>query len=183
MLKEHDGVIVVDGGEHETQRILRCRGIDHLQAGDVGHPRFQRLGVLRCCAHARAAWQTHHHRQRYLAAEHIAHFGGLVYQLIHADGQKVTEHQLGDGAEPRGRGADGGADDGPLADRSIAHTFFAELIKHSGGYAEASSESAHVLAEQQHVGILTHPDAHGFTDGFCITHFFHLARTSSTMSE
>ena len=55
MLKEHDGVIVVDGGEHETQRILRCRGIDHLQAGDVGHPRFQRLGVLRCCAHARAA--------------------------------------------------------------------------------------------------------------------------------
>ena len=35
----------------------------------------------------------------HLAAEHIAHLGGVVDQLVHADADEVDEHQFGYGPE------------------------------------------------------------------------------------
>ena len=36
-----------------------------------------------------------------LAAEHVAHLGGVVQHLVHADAYEVDEHQLGDGPHSR----------------------------------------------------------------------------------
>ena len=148
VLKVHDGVVVVDGREHEAQGVLRAGGVDDLQAGDVGQPGLEALGVLRRGARARARGQADDHGHGNLAAEHIAHLGGLVDELVHADGEEVAEHQLGYGPQARGRRADGAAYYRALGDGRIAHALGAELVEHAHGHAEAAAELADVLAEE-----------------------------------
>jgi len=183
LLEEHHGVVVVDGGEQQSQGVLSVAGVYDLQAGNVGQPGFKALAVLGGAAGAAAGGQTHHHGQVYLAAEHIAHLCGLVHQLIHTDGKEVVEHQLSDRAQAGGSGANGGTDDGALGNGGIAHALGSELVEHAGGHAEAAAESAYIFTEKNNVGILAHPDAHCLADGFSISHHTHLTRTSSTISE
>ena len=86
LLKNIDGVIVVDCAEQQSQSVLeRCWDI-RPQAGSVGEPRFKALVVLSSAAKIRRR-QTHHHGQVYLAAEHIPHFAAWFTQLIHTDGK------------------------------------------------------------------------------------------------
>jgi len=183
VLHKHHGVVIVNGGEHQTQRILRCGGKYHLQTGDMGDPCLQRLGVLCGGADTGTGGQTHHHGHGDLAPEHVAHLSRLIDQLVHADGQKVDKHQLCDGAQTGGSSTNGHADDGAFRDGSVLDALAAELMKHTGGNAKAAAESANVFAEQQDIGVLTHPDAHALTNCFSIGHRFHLTRTSSTISE
>ena len=139
--------------------------------------------MLRRGTGTRAGGHTQYHGHRDLAAEHITHLRRLIDQLVHADGQKVAEHQLGDGPQSGRRRADRAADDGAFGDRRVAHSIRAELIYHSGADTEAAAERADVFAEQYDVGVFTHPYAHALADAFSVSHHFHLSRTSSTISE
>ena len=71
-----------------------------------------------------------------LPAEHIAHLGGVVQHLVHADADEVDEHQLADGSRPGGGGADGGADEGCFGQRRVQHALVAELLNQADGGAE-----------------------------------------------
>ena len=85
----------------QAECILRSGGIDYLKSGYMGNPGFERLGMLRRGTGTRAGGHTQYHGHRDLAAEHITHLRRLIDQLVHADGQKVAEHQLGDGPQSR----------------------------------------------------------------------------------
>ena len=183
VLHKHDGVFIINGGEHKPQRILRGGGIYDLQAGNMGDPCLQGLRVLCGGTYSCAAGQAYHHGHGDFSAEHIAHLCRLIHQLIHAHRQEIAEHQLGNGAQAGGGGADSGANNGTLRNRGIPYPLVTKLIEHTGSNTKAAAEGSHILAKQQDTGIFAHPDAHAFTDRFCITHLFHLARTSSTISE
>ena len=135
-------------------------------------------------AGAGACGQTHDHRQGNVAAEHVAHFGRLVDQLVHTDGQKVVEHQLSNRTEAGCRAADGAADDGAFGNRGIAYTLGSELIEHAGADTEAAAECTDVFTEQDHSRVFAHPDGHCLADGFTVSHHLtHLSRTSALISE
>ena len=110
-------------------------------------------------------------------AEHVAHLGGVVEELVHADADKVDEHQLGDGAHAGGSSANGGAHECGLRQRGVQDALVAELLDEAAGGAEGSApgvDDAQMLATGAAGDFLAHDDdgrvaAHllgqGFVDG------------------
>ena len=104
-----------------------------------------------------------------LSAKHVAHLGGVVEQLVHADPDEVHEHQLGDGAHAGGGGADGGAHESGFGKGCVEDTLVAELLDQAAGGAESAAPSVHdaqVFAAGAAGNFLAHDD-----DGFVAAHF------------
>ncbi len=95
VFKEADHVIVADGRLEQPLGIVWIRGGDDLQAGHVGEPGLQALGVLGGVAHAGPGRGPVNDRQGGLAAEHVAVLGRLVHDLVHGDAHEVLVHELG----------------------------------------------------------------------------------------
>ena len=122
--------------------------------------------MLRCRTRADAGEHDEGHLD--LAAEHVAHLGGVVEKLVHADADEVHEHQLGDGAHAGGGGADGGADEGGFGERGVQHALVAELLDQAARGAERAApgvNDAQVLAAGAAGDLLAHDD-----DGFVAAH-------------
>ena len=79
------------------------------------------LRVLRGELRARAGGRADHERDADLAAEHLAHLGGVVHDHVHGDEDEVDRHDLDDGPQAEHRRADAGADEALLRDRRLAH--------------------------------------------------------------
>lgn len=156
VLDEDDGVGVVDGGAQKAVGVGGVARADDAQARNVGEPRLQALRVLRPGADARAVGRAQDHRHRTLAAEHEPRLGRLVDDGVHGDAAEVHEHDLDDRLEAADGGADGGTDDGRLGDRRVAHPLRPERVEQATRHTEGTARNRHVLAEQNHVGVVAH---------------------------
>ena len=67
-------------------------------------------------------------------------FRGMVDQLIHRQGDKVDEHDLDNGSEPRRCRADSETHDRAFADRRVDHPIRAKLFSESFSDAEGAAE-------------------------------------------
>ena len=178
MLKEHHGVVVADGGQQQALGGVSIRRADAFESRDVAEQRVEGLGVLGGAAEPRADAGEHDERNLDLPAEHVAHLGGVVEQLVHADADEIDEHQLGDGAHTGGSGADGGAHEGSFGERGVQHALVAELLNQAAGGAERAAPGVHdaqmlaagaagdFLAHDDDGGVATHFLDEGFIDGF-----------------
>ena len=120
---------------------------------------IEALAVLRGGAEAGAVHGADHHRGHRLAAEHVLELGGLVEDLVEADPHEVDEHQLGDRAQPGGRGTDGGTDEAALGDRRVQHAVAAELGHQPLGDAERAAPGVVLAGRAQAAGdVLAHDD-------------------------
>ena len=123
-----------------------------------------------------------HDRALCLPAEHVAEFGALVEDLVHAAAEEVDEHQLGDRSQTsRGR-PDGGADETRLGDRGIQDPVATELLDETLGDAHRPAPgiivhevidhgaAGDVLAQEDDGGILAHGDLQCLVDGLLVGH-------------
>ena len=139
--------------------------------------RVEHFGVLR--RHANAGADVRNQRERHLdpAAGHVASEGRLVHHLVQADADEVHEHQLGYGAEPGQRRADGGPKIAHLRDGRVEHALFAELAQQAlvlgecaapgvrQPLAPAAPAAGHVFAQQDDGAVAPHLLAERLVDG------------------
>ena len=82
--------------------------------------------------------------------------GGHGDDGIEGAGDEVGELELDDRALAHPGGADRGADESLLGDRSVHHAVGAELPVEAGSDAEGAAEDADVLPEQEDAVVLAH---------------------------
>ena len=108
--------------------------------------------------------RSHDHRDRELAAGHVAELGRLVHKLVHALEEKIGVLHVGDGPHAEHRRADSRPCDRFFTDRRIDHPLVAELLHQAEVNAEGAAETAlhpDVLANEKNFRIA----AHFFGDG------------------
>ena len=121
-----------------------------------------------------------HHGHLGLAAEHVAHLGGLVHQLIHTDGDEVGELDFGHGTHSGNRRADGRPHDGRLADGSVPNALGPEFLDHPHRNPEGPAVNPDIFAHHEHRLIPAHFDAERLAYRFGVGYLPH-AYTSSAM--
>ena len=182
VLDEEHGVRLADGGLEQPARVARGGGHDHDQARHVAEPRLEALGMLGRVALARAALRADHQRHLDLAAEHVAHLGDLVDDLVHADAGEVDEHDLGHGHEAGERGAEGGADDRGLGDRGVDQALPAELVEEALRDGHGAAELPDVLADHEHPFVPAELLAQREADRLAVAHLHARAAAAAARS-
>src|SRR4051812_359918 len=61
VLEIHDRIGIIDGSDHESFCICRCRRINYFESGRVHKPGFIALAVKWPCAYSTACWHTDHY--------------------------------------------------------------------------------------------------------------------------
>ena len=148
--REHR-IVVPRRGDQETLGVIGRGRRNDLQARQVAEPRFQALGVLRGQVPAAPGHGYHRDGQLGGAAEHVAHLGHLVGDLVHALAHEVHEHDVDDGSQAgRGR-TDAQAHDAFLRDGRVDHALRPELLQEPPVGAEHAPGAADVLAGDEGV--------------------------------
>jgi hypothetical protein len=152
VVEKDDGVVVADGGFEQPFDVVGGAGHDDFDQGQVHKEGVDRLAVVGAGADAAAVLGHKDDGQPGLSAEHIAHGGGLVGDLVEGQVEKGAEHQVDDRAQPGGGGADTGAGDTQLGDGGVDDPGVAEL----GVQPACAGEDAEpdILADQDDVGVL-----------------------------
>src|SRR5215218_2311015 len=101
-------------------------------------------GVLPSRVDAGADHGPNHHRALRLPAKHVAQFGALVEDLVHAAAEEVDEHQLGDRSQPGRRRADRRADETRFGDWGVEHAPSTELLHEPLRYAHHAAPGVFV---------------------------------------
>ena len=116
-------------------------------------PDLQALAVLRRRAPGGAQVGAKDDGRPPFPARHVVHFGGLVDQLIHDDGQKVAKHDI----DHRAQTGHGGADRQPgktgFGDGRIHDALRAKLLHQPGGDFEGRAGFRHIFADQEDRGV------------------------------
>src|SRR5467141_4400090 len=112
--------------------------------------------MLRAEARARSVRRADHERNRYLPVAHVARLGDLVRDIIPAAGEKVREHDLGDGPEARHRRAHRRAEDGELRNRRVLYPPRPELLQQPDRGLEDAAGGGGVLAEEHDAFVAPH---------------------------
>ena len=86
-------------------------------------------------------------RHVHLAAEHVAHLGDLVHDLVHGARDEVGEVHVRHGTHPADGRTQGGADDRRFRDRRVEDPILAELLHEPLGDGEGCA-GPQILAEQ-----------------------------------
>ena len=166
LVEHHDHrVVVARGADDQPLGVVGRAGHHHLQAGQVADPSLQALAVLGGEAGAGAGHAEDGDRQRGPPAEHVAHLGELVGDLVHAFAHEVHEHHVDDRAAAGGGGADAEADDALLGNRRIKHPVRAEFLQDAVVVAVHAAGFGDVLAGHEGVRLFLHHRAHAFGDG------------------
>ena len=164
VVEEYDGVVIANGGDHQALRGVGVGWHHALEAGEVREDGVEGLGVLGRRVQARAHAGHDGERQRYLAAEHVAHLGGVVGDLVGAHAEEAHVHKLDDGTQSCGRRADARPDESGLGDGRVANAVRAELGDEALGQAHRSApgvDDALVLAARAARHVLAHDDNGG----------------------
>ena len=166
VLQEDHRIVVADRLDQQPLRVIGAGGDHHLQPGDMGEDRIQRLAVLRARAGAGAVGGADDQRRGRAAAEHVAEFGRLIHDLVQADAEEIDEHDFRHRPQPGHRGPCGRADEPALADGRVQHAFGAEPPQQPLGHAEGAAPGillarcagppGHVLAQHDDPRIARH---------------------------
>ena len=169
VLEEHDRIGIANGALQQAFEVACGIGHYDLEAGHGHRPVLHGLRVLRAETRARAVAGLDDERQLDLAVRHVAGLRDLVRDDVPAHGEEVGEHDLGDRAQARHRGAHGGAQDRLLGDGRVLHALAAELVEEPDGGLEHATGSGDVLAQEHDVGITAHFLRHAGRDGLTIS--------------
>ena len=122
---------------------------DDLQAGDVGEPGLEHLGVLGPDLETAADGRAQDHGDRGPAPGHVAELGRVVGQLVETEAEEVHEHDLGHRPQTAEGGPDGRPHDGLLGDGGVADAVGAVLGREALGHPEdAAAGIGDVLTEE-----------------------------------
>ena len=121
-----------------------------------------------------AGRRPHNHRELlHLSAAHIAHFRGLIGQIIKTDRSKINKHDFRHGPHPHQCSPKSRSHDGSFRYRGVHHPFRTEFIVKTGSDAETTTESPYVFTEYEHVVIELHFMTQCLTDGLSIGNLAH----------
>ena len=148
-------------------------GDHHLDAGDVGGPGMDGLGVLSRGGASATQGQAHHHGHVALAAGHVSDLGHLVEELVAADHHEVGEHQLHHRAQAGQGRANAHAHEPLLRDGGILYTQITILVPQPHGALEVAADDADVLAHLEYGIIPRHLLVQGLPDGVSHHQFSH----------
>ena len=125
--------------------------------------------MLRCRSIPDANGHAGHQGHTALAAKHVAVFGGLVDDFIHAAQGKVDHAHLHHRAHARQRHAHAAAHDGRFTDRGVDDAVRAKGLLQAFVLAKDAAPS-HVLAHDHHALVGFHFSLHGQHGGLAVTH-------------
>ena len=152
-LQEEHRVVVLDGGDQQALGVVGV-GRDHrLQPRHVGEQGLHALGVGVAAEDAAAIGAADGHGGGEVGGRAVAQPRRLADQLVVGGVDVVGELDLHDGAQAVGAHADGGAHDAALRDRRVEAAGQAVLLLQPVGDAEHAPKEAHVLTEDQDVGV------------------------------
>ncbi len=171
VLVDHHRIGILDGREQHALHIVRSGRLDHLQAWHMAEPCLEALAVLRGSARAGTGGKAHDDRHRNGAAQHVAHLGGLVDDLLHGERREIGELELEDRTHASHGCTDCDASAAQLRDRRIHHALGAEAFHQIAGDLESAAIDADVLAHEEHALIALHGNGHGFLDGLRVAQF------------
>ena len=152
-LQEDDRVVVLDGGDQQTLRVVGSGRHDGLQAAHVREECFRALAVRLPAVDATATRHAHRHWRRELGPRPVPQSGRFREQLIQTRVHVVGDLDLGNGPQPVCPHADRHTDDAALGDRCIEHAMAAVLLLQTFCAAKDAPEVPDVLAENNHVVI------------------------------
>ena len=132
--------------------------------------------MLRAKAKARAAKGPNDDRRLDAASRHETVLGDAVGDLVEADPEKVSEHDLDDRPVACKSKAKRRADKPGLRDRRIADARRAELLVKALACLEGTAGLADILAHDQCLRIASHLLAQRRGDRFPVADFLHAAR-------
>src|SRR6266700_3582552 len=153
VLEEQDRVGVLQGSPQHATGVLEGRRREHLDAGNVGVPAFQAVGVLGGELAAGPGGHADDQRDAELPTRHVQDRGGIVDDLVQRQQAEVDGHDLHDGPHTAQGGADSGTDEGRLRQRRVADALGAELLQQALADPEAPAVAADVLAHQEHAPV------------------------------
>ena len=165
VLDDQHGAIVADGRPQKSLGVVGGAGHHDLEAGSVGEPGLEALGVLRAFDRPRTRLGANRHRHAELSPRHEANLGHLVDDRIHGHEDKVDVHDLDHRAQSRHGGSHGQSAEGLLADRRAHHPLWAERLKKSARQLEDSPLDIHILANHEHGLVPLHFLPLGLADG------------------
>ena len=168
VFEEEHRILAPDRRPEHPLGVGRSGGHRDLEPGHVHVPALGRLRMLRRGRAGRAGGHTDRQGNPRLAAAHIARLRHLVHQLVAGHRHEVAEHDLDDGAQARHGRAQPRADDRRLADGGVAHAILPEQLHQIAADPPNPTERAHILADENDVGIAFHFLAHGFVDGLAV---------------
>src|SRR5690625_4188582 len=89
-------------------------------------------------------------RYRRLTAEHRIDLRRMIDDLVEGQDAEVQGHELDDRSQTHHRRADPDAGEAVLGDRRVPHSLRAEFVEQTFGDLVGPTESADLLAQQQH---------------------------------
>src|SRR5882762_7323994 len=161
--KEH-GIIVPHGGLQQSLRVIRGRGINHLQPRSVHEIHLRICRMKRSPVHTATRRPAHHHRSR--RVPQIMSLGHEIRNLVKRTNDEIDELHFHDGPQPQITHPARRADDGALADRRVNHALPAKPRQQSFAGLERPAVDAHVLAEHDNCRVAFHFFEHRLLDGF-----------------
>src|SRR5579871_4250916 len=138
MLEDENRIRLLERCQQHPPGVSHCGRCQYTDAGNVGVPALQTMGMLGRHLSPTAAGHAHHQRDVELAARHVAERRRVVYDLIEREKTEVDRHHLDYRPHTTERGADAGAHEGRFRERRIAYPLGPELIKQPMGYRERS---------------------------------------------
>src|SRR5215218_7058438 len=167
-LQEDHAVVVADGGEHHALDVVGRDGGDDLQPRKVSVQVFEAMRVLGGELDAAAVGAADDHRDLHLAAGEIAHFGGVLDDLVGGEEREVPGHHLDDGPHAQHRHADGRPGKAVLGDGGVYYPPGAVLVDEPVGYEVGAAVDADVLAHQHDVLVALHLHDHGLAQSLAV---------------
>ena len=164
VLEEQHGVRVADGRAEHALRVVRRRGDDDLQPGDVAVERLDRLRVVQRPVDAAAPRRADHQGAAEVAVGPVPDPGRLGHDLVERGMDEVGELDLGDGQQAVQGHPDGDPDDEGLGQRRVDDPLLAELLHEPLGDPEHAAARADVLAQDDDALVALHLVPEGVVD-------------------
>ena len=181
VFEKHHGVAVADRRQHQTLGVVGIGRADDLQPRRVHEVRLGALSVLRTARRC-ADRQPQHHRHGDLAVAHVAHFRGLIDDLVHRAEDEIAVLHFRDRLHAGHRRPHRRADDGDFGDRRVHDPVVAELLRQSQRHGEPAAKAAgdsDVLTDDEHGRIGTHRHADRIAQALDDRHSSGLHRAAS----
>ena len=181
-LKDNDRIRALNRLAGHPIGLVRARGSHDAQAGGVGEQRLGRLGVVLHRANHAAVGNTNRHRHDVLLIGAVVNLRKLARDLVEGGENEAVELNLGNGAVPAQRHADGGADNAGLPQRAIHDAAVAEAGLQALGHAVHAAKLADILTEQNHGAVslqgILQAASNGLGEGQTLNVFAHLYSSS-----
>ena len=154
MLEDDHRIGIFQRRPQHVAGVFERRRSHDLQAGHMGVPVFQTMGMLGGELPAGTGGHPDDHRHIELTARHVPDRGGVVDDLIERQQAEIDRHDLDDRPHAAERRTDTGADEGGFGKRRVADAVGAELVQQAPAHRVAAAIAPDILAHQKDALVL-----------------------------